>query len=671
MKTNRTLGSRRGRRRSGALLILLLSLLPWPSLAQVSHFGTLLITASASPRRVTADGQTRSRLRITLRTVRGEAAPDNTLVVVHTDLGYLTTTGADRVTTVSLTSQGGFASVWMVSDVPGAAVVSINAADSRTETMVEFLPPGQAGIAETHIARVGGGWVAFATELNVVEARDKAWAHFGQTRLEGADALQIEVDRMILRGGPAKLTNGKQTLEADDFYLQLDSKRGAARRLTEAGVERITFDLYSLEPREMDWKIPEDAFVRQRQSSITWLKAREIQVFSHEKIVFRNASLWTENSRIMSLPPIWIMALPGYTGSSNSQIVGLNSVGGVAVRFPWFVSAGSTTTDAINIQKGASASSISARDDWALGLTHEYRSGGTSGTIEASGLPYDDWGIRWRDTRISESGLQTDADLSSPDHESLYLDTNLYDYRGGASLSLRSFYQRPVGFGEDYGATAEWLTDPARVARSPVFYYRLGASLGVQTGGLGLGQPVPNRAEIVGGVHANVDARPLRLGRNTTLTPGLSDRYFTDTRSMETNSLRGSLRLDHSFGPSADLSLYYSALHQSGDMSNPGWRQLLTMDSRVYNGRTWMAYASGSLDLTTGDWFTYATWDYYLSRSWRLQLLGTWYDFDNQPFDDQEIYVGAKVFQEREIGLSWSRQTNKLSLELTGLTTTF
>ena len=637
----------------------------------MSHFGTLIIGATASPRRVSADGQTRSRLRITLRTARGEAAPDDTLVIVHTDLGYLTTTGSDRLTTVSLMSQGGFVAVWMVSDIPGTAVVSINAADSRTETMVDFLPPGQAGIAETHIVRVGGGWVAFATELNVVEARDQAWAQFGQTRLEGADALQVAVDRMVLRGGPGKLTNGTQTIEADDFYLQLDSKRGAARRLTSEGVERVTFDLYSLEPRQMDWQIPEDAFVRQRQSSITWIKAREIQVFSHEKIVFRGGSLWTEKSRIMTLPPIWIMALPGYTGSSNSQVVGLNSVGSVAVRFPWFVNAGPTTTDAINIQKGASASSVSARDDWAVGMTHEYRSGGTSGTIEASGLPYDDWGVRWRDTRISESGLQTDVDLSSPEHESLYFDSNLYDYRGGASLNLRSFYQRPVGFDANYGATADWLTDPSRLARSDVFYYRLGASLGVQTGGLGLGQPVPNRAEVVGGVHADVDARPIRLGRNTTITPGLSDRYFTDSRSMQTNALRGGLRLDHSFGPPADFSLYYSALYQSGDISNPGWRQLLTLDSRVYHGRTWMAYASGSLDLTTGDWFAYSSWDYFLSHTWRIELLGTWYNFDNQPFNDQEVYVGAKVFQEREIGVSWSRLTNRLSIELTGLTTTF
>ena len=187
--------------------------------------------------------------------------------------------------------------------------------------------------------------------MHQIEARDKAWARLDKLRLEGADALQLDVQRMILRGGPGQLTDGTHTLQAEDFYLELQSRRGAARVLGSEGVERLTFDLYTLTPRAMDWKPPDDAFTRERATSLTWLKAREITVFSHEKIVFREAALYTQTKRVLNLPPIWIMALPGYSGESNNQIVGLNSTGGVAFRFPWFVAA-SDVPPTLQIEKG-------------------------------------------------------------------------------------------------------------------------------------------------------------------------------------------------------------------------------------------------------------------------------------------------------------------------------
>ena len=646
---------------------LLLCICLGSALAQTSRFGTVIIRVAVSPRSIPADNQTRARLRVEVRDTQGRAVRDGTLVVLHTDLGFLTLSGSDRATTVSLSTQGGFVSAWIVSDVPGTALVSINAVDSRTQAYVDFLPPGQTGLVETHIVRIGGGWTAYAYDLHQIEARDKAWARFDKLRLEGADALQLDVQRMILRGGPGQLTDGTHTLQAEDFYLELQSRRGAARVLGSEGVERLTFDLYTLTPRAMDWKPPDDAFTRERATSLTWLKAREITVFSHEKIVFREAALYTQTKRVLNLPPIWIMALPGYSGESNNQIVGLNSTGGVAFRFPWFVAASDVSTDAIQIEKGASASNIAARDEWSLGLVHEYRTGGTSGTLQASGLPYDDWGIRWRDQRLFGNGAQSSLDLASPDHQSLFLDGNFYRSLPGHSLDLRTYYQKPVGFDDTYGASVEWLTDPRRLSRS--VSYRVGGSLGVQKGALaGVESSDP---QLVTGLSSYFDVACARLGARTYLTPSVSDSFNWYTPGYQTNSLRAELRLDHSFGRSADLSLSYAARHLSGDLVRTGWGQLLSLDARYLQGNRWMLYGSSSLDLTDGDWYTYTTWDYYLSPRWRLSLLGTWYQLQDQKYDDQEIYVGTRLFQDREIGLAWSRRTHRLTVELTGLMTTF
>ena len=108
-----------------------------------------------------------------------------------------------------------------------------------------------------------------------------------------------------------------------------------------------------------------------------------------------------------------------------------------------------------------------------------------------------------------------------------------------------------------------------------------------------------------------------------------------------------------------------------GDTTQRGWRQLLTSDLHLYHGYKWSAYGTTSFDLTSGDWYSYAMLDYVLDHNWRVGLLGNWYRLDETSLSDQEIYVGRKLFQNREVGLSWSRLTGKLSLELLGWTTQF
>jgi hypothetical protein len=329
---------------------------------------------------------------------------------------------------------------------------------------------------------------------------------------------------------------------------------------------------------------------------------------------------------------------------------------------------------------------VVARNDWSLGLSHEYRAGGTSGTLEASGFPYSDWGARWQDSRLASDGGESDLDLSSPDHQSLYLDHSYYNHEAGHSLDVRTFYQQPTGAVADaWGSTAEVLSDPQPIGRGHRLDFRLGGSLGVQKGGLGLVPADAGRTLEIAGLDGYLDFAPLKLGPRTTLTPAVSNTYNWDTSDVHTNALRGELRLDHSFGTPADFSLQMISQLSSGAFATTGWDNLIDLDARVYHGTTWMIFNSGSLDLTTQEWYDYATWDYYLNPTWRVELLGTWYSFApdttasaeqtastaQQTLSDQEIYVGAKVYQDREIGLSWSRSTNRLSLELTGLTSTF
>lgn len=630
--------------------------------------GRVFLSMTATPNRVPADGKTRSRLRVDLRKDDGTFLSDGAEVVLHTDFGYFTTTGADRQTTVSLLSRGGMVTAYMISDTAGTAIITVTASNSRLQGTVEFLRPGETSLAETRIVHLGGGWTGYAVDQQMVEARDQAWARAGSIRLEGADLLQLDVAQMILRGGPGVLTDGKRTLEASDFYLELTHKRGVLRRLGAEGVERLTFDLATLQPRAMDWEVPEDAFRRETASSSAWILAKGITVFSNEKIVFRGGGLYTEEKKVMSLPRIWIFALPGYSGASNTQIFGLSSNGGLAVNYPYFLSAGDTTTSSIALQRGAPATNIMGSDEWGLGLQHEYRVGQTSGVISLSGLPRAEWGAQWRDTRTLRGGADASFSVASPDHHSLYYDGSVYDFRPGYSMNLRSFYQKPIGVGSSWGAVGEWLTDPrpwGSGVRSP--YYRLGASAGVQRGA-GLGSTSP---QFVQELYGSMDWRPIPLDRHTNLTPSFSNVFTWDTSPFHGNNLRGEVRLDRSFGEALDLNLRYSASHLSGDLLQTGWQQVVSTELRAYHGRQWMIYGTAEKHLDSSSWYSMVTWDYYLSRLWRLELMGNWYRQGELSYSDQSIFLARKVFQEREIGLSWSRQTGNLSLELVGLATVF
>jgi len=653
----------------GLILAALLAwLAPVPAHAQGTLFGRVNLYLTATPNRVPADGKTRARLRVDLRDDQGRPYADRTPVVLHTDFGELTTTGADRQATVNLESRGGVVSAYLLSSAPGLAMVTVTCLNSRIQGMVEFVTPGETGLVETRVVHVGGGWTGYALEQNLIEARDQAWVRFGRVRLEGADLLQLSVEQMLLRGGPGVLSLGERRLEGSDFYLDLPHKRGVLRRLSESGVERLTFDLTTLEPRAMDWEIPDDAFQRERNSSSNWILAREITVFSGEKLVFRRGGLYSEEKKVMSLPRIWIMALPGYTGAANNQVFGLSSSGDLAVRFPYFVHAGENTTNAIELQKGAPATSIAGQNAWGLGLTHEYRFGQTSGVVSINGLPRSEWGLGWRDSRTLWGGASAVFNLASPDHRSLYFDGSVYDYRPGYSLNLRAFYQRPTGFTDAYGLVSEWLTDPRSWGKGPhAPSYRLGTSVGAQKGGFLTGRGV----QLVQELYASLDWRPLRLGSRTSLTPSLSNVFTWDTSPFHANNVRTELRLDHSFGEPADLSLTYSANHYSGEAPQRGWLQYLLSELRIYHGTKWMAAFSGELQLDSGDWYGLATWDYYLNQDWRVQLLGNWYRLGDTRYSDQYVFLGRRVFQNREIGVSWSRQTHEFSLELTGLATTF
>ncbi|MCD6351890.1 MAG: hypothetical protein J7M26_07215 [Armatimonadetes bacterium] len=638
---------------------------------QDAWLGDLRLDLSANPMRVPADGKTESRIRAEVRTFGGSPAPDGTRIVFNTDLGWLGVGEGDKRASVTVTTRGGSAIVFLRSDQAGVATVYAHIEETRTRVRVSFIEPSrfraEAREAPARSVLVSGEWVGYCVDENVVEARGRSRIRYGGLVIDVGDRAVLFVDTMKVHALNVVVKHGDYEVDAAALVGDLLAGELMVQRLTNGVVLRQRLSAADLQPVETDEPIPPGTFSQPAPEGNTWFVADSVRVFPRERVVLRGGALYSGLQKVLSLPPYWIIAMPGYTGASNSSMLSLNSSGGLAVDLPFFFQVTDTWTGAVKLQRGTTAAGVSAQEGWTLALQEEYQAAsGARGTMYVAGLPRRDWGLGIRDNRQMFGNFDVYTDLSSPDHDSVFFSTMAYASRRTHRFSLRMNYDKPTGYDSTYGATAEWLTYPKPFAGSDQVNYTLGLALGVTRG-----------HESTGGkswlfsqqLYEALEFRPHRLAGSWSLTPRLeniTDFYSTGAR---TNSARAELAFAGRLGGSSDMRLVYAAEHASGDVYRPGWRQTLDLFTTVESGR-WYAYLTGSRDLTNdSDLLTVST-DYMLSDKWRLGALYTHYSFPGDVFSDIELTLG-RIFFGQEIGVRWSRETGKLSVNVSGLARSF
>lgn len=629
--------------------------------AQTERAGLYRVQVSAVPRQAPADGKSQSRIRVEVKTQRGMAAPDGTQVVVHTDLGLLSLGSAGRQQSLTVRTSGGFAILYVTSTEPGTATVTVQVAGARSVYYVDFLPEGEAGAPDARVLDVSGGWVGYSLELGIIEARDRARLKLGKLVVECGTIVQVDVEKMTLKAQDVVVRRGDIELCGEDLFFDLAAKRGVLRRFGDEQLERVFFDAIGLRALETEWDIPSDAFRMDQREVDAWMVARSVSLFLHEKVVLRKSSLWVQEQKVFSFPPYWIIGLPGYAGATNSQALGMTSEGGLALDFPFFYRVTDRSTGALRIQHGAMAGAVASRRGWSLALSEEYRNGsGVEGAIVLSGLPHNDWGIEWRDSR----GLWDDAygyfNFSMPDHRSIFSDANIYDYGAGGRLNYRAYFDQPVDYPESYGLVADWLRD-AKPLGSGGVNYRFGASAAMRR------YSAEEDTLFVNELYGELDLGERSWGKKTSVSPMVTNIYTWDTGGYHENSMRAQIRLDHRVKPSFIMGLDYSAEWREGTGNNNGLSQLLGFDARANQSDKWTSYLSATYDITRDDMYGYLNFDYSLSKKWRAGLAATYFDLDQASYEDVELSVG-RAFGGREVSLSYSTFTGRFSVNLGGFT---
>lgn len=645
-----------------SLLAIVLVALVGPAGAQISRGGLYRIEMAVTPAQVPADGESQARLRLDVRDQRGRPAPDGTLVVVRTDVGLVALGSTGRQNSLSAPLTGGYAIVYITSNTAGTATVTAQVLDSRNVAYVDFVPEGEPLRAPDRVVDVSGAWVGYAVELNLIEARDRARVRIGPLEFQVAGVVQVNTEQQVLKAQRVTIRRGEQVLEGEDLYYDLAAKKGVLRRFGEEKVERVFFDGLGLRPLTETWEVPNDAFRVDRRETAAWILAKSISYFLREKVVLRRGSLWTGQEKILGLPPYWIIGLPGYTGAANSQALGIGSGDGIAVDFPVFYRVTEGATGALKIQKGARSSQVVSRDGWSVALAEEYRNGqGTEGLFEVAGLPQTDWGFAWQDSRPALSQGFLSTNVSMPEHKSLYMTSSLFDFRGGGRLSVQGFYDAPVDYDRSYGLIADWLSDPRKFSGDNLTY-RVGLTLG------GRRRADDDNVVALSEMYTELSWGTRKLGHNTRLSPMLSNITSWDSTGYLGNNSRADLRLSQDLGSLANLGLSYGLDWRQADLRSETEERLLQtvgLDLRANSGSRWSSFLNTSYDITQGDVYGYASFDYYLGPNWRWGLRGTYYDYDASLYRDLEVSLG-RTFGQRELSLIYSTDTGHVWLGLGG-----
>ncbi len=631
--------------------------------AQGIRFGQNRVNISATPRRLPADGQTVSRVRIEVRGRDNAPVPNGTEVDISTDIGDLVSEFGTKQRHTRVPTEGGFAIVLLTSEEPGTATIRASFQDSRNQVMVEFSPLDEKGVRDSTVIHIRGDWVGYSSELNVVEAWD------AEVRYRGivveADKVRIDPRSLTLRAvGEIRMSRNDEAVECEQLYIELRSMRGSYRRFGDEGVEEAEFNAWTLKPSSAEQQLPEDAYRFDDQESQIWMVAKSISIFPGEKVVLRHGKVFVGPRKILTYPPYWVIAFEGYYGSSNSHFAELSSTGGLAIDFPFFFSVTDTTTHAIKIQKGARNGSIMARDKWGIAYERAWQElgGDSEGSFVIDGLPHKDWGVHLQHRGKMFGGADSSLSVAWPDHRSLFTDFSVFKYGSAGHYGVRTHADRQGDSGMfSWGTNADFLSNARPWGDLGRFRWGTGVRAG-RDAWSGDGFVFQHS------MSSYFDFNGWRPNTKTSLTPSISNVFSWDTASRQSNIARAQLMLRHQVMDGVTANVRYGLEHRSGtnrfysSASDSPINQQVSLNVSAYRSKTWDAYANANYGITNESLYGFGAFNYRPWDKWRLGLIGSYYEFSGSAFNDVEVSMNRAIGA-REVGLRWSKADGRISLE--------
>ncbi len=639
----------------------------------------------AHPQAIVADGRSETTISAEVRDPKNNPVPDGTVVNFTTSVGSIersarTTAGVARV---QLQSPA----------VVGTAIVSavVENGGAVGQVRVDFLEPGTEMFNDSFITISSPNHLGYDVNERIVDAAGGV-SIYSRGLSISAEEAQIDLKNNILRakgkigGDNIVLKRGNKQFEASALYYDFNAMFGVLIAPASEGAKKMTFrgrDLYVEPATEDSHQALSLDYLPVTEASM-FIKARSMVIRPEEEIKFKKAVFYMDGSRMIKVP-LYVVSLSGGTMSSGQMFS--YSSDGLRLDVPFYYSLTPNSTGALRLRRGDAGSwgYYSDRPGWQLDLQQDYNYAGTTeGTFMLSRITSpDDWGARWTNRTQFANNSQIYSYLDFPSHRSLF--GSMSYARGFKAWSLSVNTRASSLFtGSSAIATTKslasdiYLQTRSRPALGGAFNYSFNTKFSVDVRDWKdvRDQDAPRQTlqQFGSGIGLQLYSRPAKLGALGMLNTSLGASQNFGMRAGP--SITGTAGLTKSFGHigSAGLNYSYTFYKQRrqeqqlimNPLLDPNFSysgHQLSFNLMLNPNQKWSAFANATMSLSENTFNTFASIDYLLAPTWRLQVLGNYWTGatpDNQ-------FALAKAIGRQEFSLIWSTAEQRMRFEFSPL----
>jgi hypothetical protein len=593
------------------LAVLCILGLALPALAE-----TYQIQVIARPTRVVIGGDNKVTIDVTVQTVLGEPAPNNTPVYFNTTLGTLPT--------VAYTQQGKVNVLMENETSVGIARITVTVGDSRRVIDVEYL--GKDGISSAPlksrrlIYHLKAKQVYYSMDQRVFDLRDNAeFVTPDFTVTAGAIQYNLDNDTLCAQGS-ITIASDKKKITAMKLRMTLSNPSGAIVT-SEPDISFKSFTVPQLEVKDDETVQGVDFHQLNPMPTKTWILCARATVIPHEQIQFRRPQFYLDSfdKKLYSLPYHVLDLRYGSGGNFFNSQISLTSDAGLSVDFPIYYDASDSHVGSIHFRQVArGTSSFSGTSGFQMGLEQEYLLGDyADGGFYVDDLTRDTRSYTWEHSHdIGELYLDMRAAYERYSEETPYttrLGLSASRNFGGTRTQLTTHWSEFQG---NQDGLAEFsLRLPSLTLGKTGMSLDVNPYVGLTHNVFAADDTLPEEtaSNFYQGLRTGVGFPSLRLAGGT-LTTSISDEVAHDQDGTITNYLDGSITYRRPIARtfSTSLSYAYSLSNSNRDETSSEPTQRISMDISGRSGTAWNLYGYSNYSFNTEQFYHSVNATYYL-----------------------------------------------------------
>lgn len=646
------------------------------------------IRLSSFPAMSVADGRSTVTVTAEIRLSNGRPVQDGTQVIFNTTLGSF----RENV----VTTNNGYARAVLVSGpTPGTAKITASAlvADAAPATLeFEFVRDRNAlSTAREYIELIASGNMQYTPDNRIIGASGLNGGVSVRYRelLITADDIQLNTQTYELRARKAKFKLGKETKTFDELYLRLNQRRGFGTTTFQmARPVQYSFNLHSItglgedangklevakqEERYGMVEVRSDHVEPLTSKSGAYLfkfedlgespstiMARKAVVFPMRQIQFQQADIVVAGRSVMRMPLYQLNLQQASSPLVTEQFVNVND-SQVAVNYPYFLSlkpglsslfrfrTGESYGRGLNVNRGAF---LDYELNWNKGDDFD-------GGLSVNGIGRDDWGVSLRQYQRIDDRSTLSAQLDLPQGSGIMGSASVgrqFDgFQANVNTNLTRNFRGLTYTSQDSSVIVE--KDPTKIGNLPAkLYYGITATSSYNS--------LIGQSQSTAGIRVRALTNPLPLSKTAVLNASVSVSHLSGAATSDGMTYGANLNLSQQVSKNLTVMMSYDFTRDGFNDSVIGQHRV-SFQSFFNLGRiTSNTFISKSIDVDRANVF--GDLSYTFSKQWRFGYQYTYDRLASNEFLDYTYVLGYRIGW-REVGLTWSRRTNRIGFQLLG-----